>query len=258
MATTAASRKLFLLIITAILWVAALACIMAGEQAQSGGATEATPPGGGLQPAGPPVQSLPTGVLQPGEPPVLPQPTAPSQPAVPEQRLLIVEHPLRIRTGDGDILRLSLEIDEEGRLTPTAQTSGNRILSEPVEIPNVYDTHQVYVEARLDLAGMQTSPEGVLREQLQPGRPATFLWSLRPTEVGDYQGTLWAHLVFAPRDGGLEERSVLSAQTIEIQAVNLLGLGGPAARLLGGAGALLGSFLGLDTLLPLFKKLRRK
>ena len=171
----------------------------------------------------------------------------------------MVEWPPDIKVGDSDIIRLTLDVDRGGEASVTAQVAGNETRSEPVSIPNLYDTHNVWVEARMDLAGVLLSPQGEIREPLLPGEPAFFAWSVKPDEVGTFRGTIWLHLVFIPKDGGAESRRALSAQRVEVRAVNFLGLGGSTARWLGGFGTLLGSFISLDSILPwIFKRFRKK
>src|SRR5215475_13076124 len=41
-------------------------------------------------------------------------------PAIPERRELTLEYPPKIRAGDSDIVRLTLEVNEHGDITPTA------------------------------------------------------------------------------------------------------------------------------------------
>ena len=55
---------------------------------------------------------------------------------------------------EGDIVRLTLEVDDLGNITPTAQIEGNVVVGETIEIPDLYETHNVTAEAQLDLAGM--------------------------------------------------------------------------------------------------------
>jgi hypothetical protein len=179
-------------------------------------------------------------------PPSLPTPVSP---AVPENRFLVLEWPKKIRVGDSEIIRLALEMDSEGNMTPTASVEGSQIFSEPVQIPNLYDSHYVIAEARLDMAGLEYLPSGVISEALQPGQPVIFIWSVRPREIGAYKGTVWLHLRYVPKAGGPESRKVLTAQLIEVQGVNFFGLGGTAARVLGSVGVVIGSILGLDNLL---------
>lgn len=174
------------------------------------------------------------------------------QPAVPEPRLLVLEWPRAVRAGDGAVVRLSLEVDEAGRITPTAQVAGNQIRGEPVSVPDLYDTHNVVALARLDLAGVDVAPLGEVAEPMQRGQTVFFFWSLRPVEVGHYVGTIWVHLEFVPRDpasGLAVEQITLSAQQFDFAATNFMGLGGTAARIMGGAGVVLGAMLGLDKLL---------
>lgn len=169
-------------------------------------------------------------------------------PAVLEARRLTLEWPSKIRKGDADIVRLTLEMDELGNLTPTAMVEGHETRGETVYIPNVYDTHTVIAEARLDLAGMEVSPGEVIAQALLPGKAVSFFWSVSPDEVGSFRGTVWLKLRFLPLDGGPESERMLTSQIIEIQSVNLLGLGGASARLLGGLGAVLGGMIGADDL----------
>lgn len=178
----------------------------------------------------------------------LPTPTAAplDLPAVLEERLLVLEWPSRIRTGDSDLIILTLELDEEGNMTPTAQFEDHQVRGSAVEIPNLYDTHNIIAQARLDMAGVAYTPQGELVEPMRPGVPVVFSWSISPQNVGSYRGTVWVHLQFLPLDGSEVSRRVLSAQVVEVDSVNLLGLGGTSARLIGAVGAMVGAFLSLD------------
>jgi hypothetical protein len=179
-------------------------------------------------------------------------------PAVPETRMLTLEFPPVIRAGDSDVIRLTLEVDARGNLTPTAAVAGNTTRGEVVSIPNVYDTHNVLAEARLDLAGMEVRPAQTVSEPLQPGQTATFFWSVRPTDVGTFRGTVWFFLRFVPKDGGQESRQTLSAQMIEIEASSFFGIAAGPARWLGMAGMFLSSVLGLPFLEQALKWLLKR
>jgi hypothetical protein len=102
------------------------------------------------------------------------------------------------------------------------------------------------------------SPAAVISQPLLPGQAVTFYWSVSSDDVGVYRGTVWLYLRFLPLDGSPASERPLSAQIVEIETVNLLGLSGAPARILGGAGMLLGGMLGLDDLVKLVKKLRPK
>ena len=103
---------------------------------------------------------------------------------------------------------------------------GNVVTGEVIEIPNLYETHHVIAEARFDIAGMEVRPTELISEPLAQGTSATFYWSIRPQEVGVYRGTIWLYLRFVDKSNGEESRKTVSAQIVEIEAVNFLGLSG--------------------------------
>src|SRR6185436_1663553 len=129
-----------------------------------------------------------------------------------------------------------------------------------VSIPNVYDTHNVLAEARLDMAGMEVRPAETVSQPLLPGQSATYFWSVRPVDVGKYRGTVWLFLHFVPKGAGEESRQALSAQVIEIESTALFGIQSGPARWLGVAGTFFSSLLGLpfleEALKWLFKRIR--
>jgi len=171
------------------------------------------------------------------------------QPAIPESRRLTLEFPPVIRTGDSARIRLQLEVDDRGNVTPTAVVEGNKITGEVVEIPNLYETHNVIAEARLDMAGMEVQPSGTISEPLMQGQAVTFYWSIRPNESGKYEGTAWLHLRFVPKGGGDESRIPVSVQFLEIESRSFLGfIPGNLARGVGALGSVVGSVLGFPFL----------
>ncbi|MBN2386171.1 MAG: hypothetical protein JXB85_04070 [Anaerolineales bacterium] len=191
------------------------------------------------------------------------QPTPPTQlPAILETRRLTLEWPPFVRAGDADVIRLTLEVDAGGHLTPTAEYETHTITGQAVEIPNLYDTHTVLAIARLDMAGLEVAPPGQVSEALRPGRSVTFYWSIRPAEVGQYRGTVWFLLRFIPLDGGPESERALAALPIEVEAISFYGLKAGPARWLGAIGAFFGGVLGMpfleDIARWLFDRLRRR
>jgi hypothetical protein len=174
-------------------------------------------------------------------------------PAVPETRMLTLEYPPSIRAGDSDVVRLTLEVDNQGNLTPTVSVAGNVTEGQVVVIPNVYETHNVLAEARLDLAGADVRPSDIVSETLLPGQKVTFYWSVKPGDIGNYKGTVWFYLHFVPKAGGVESRQALSAQTIEISSTALFGIKAGVARWLGLAGTFIGSVLGFPFLEQVLK-----
>lgn len=183
-------------------------------------------------------------------------------PAIPERRRLTLEFPANIRAGDSDIVRLTLEVDDLGNITPTAQFEGNVVSGEVIEIPNLYETHHVIAEARFDIAGLQVSPPELISQTLAPRQSLHFYWSVRPQEAGIYRGTVWLYLRFVEKVSGEESRRAVSAQPVEIEAVNVLGLPARLIRTAGGIGSLVGAVIGFpffeDIVKFLFGRLRRK
>ena len=191
----------------------------------------APPPGSGSQPTAP-LSLTDTG------------PLATAQPAIPERRRLTLEFPPEIRAGDSDLVRLTLEVDDLGNLTPTAEIGGNVVTGDMVEIPNLYETHQVIVESRFDIAGMEVRPPELVSEALTPGSSVTFRWSIRPHDTGFYRGTIWLYLRFVDKQTGEESRKTVSAQLVEIEVVNFLGFSGGFARTTGVIGSVVGTIIG--------------
>ena len=200
----------------------------------------------------------------PGESPGDTEPTQPvsltalpprgtAQPAIPERRRLTLEFPPQIRAGDSDLVRLTLEVDDLGDLTPTAEMGGNVIEGEVVEVPNLYESHHVIAEARFDLAGTEIRPADLVSEPLSPGNSVTFRWSVRPQDVGLYRGTIWLYLRFVDKQTGEESQKTVSAQLVEIEAVNFLGLSGEFARTTGIIGSVVGTIIGF----PFFEDILR-
>ncbi len=174
-------------------------------------------------------------------------------PSIPERRRLTLEFPPQIRAGDSDVVRLTLEVDDLGNITPTAEVAGNVVTGEVVEIPNLYATHKVIAEARFDIAGMQVSPPGLSSQPLAQGQSVSFFWSILPDGVGVYRGTVWLYLRFVERVSGEESQKAVSAQPVEIEAVNFLGMSAGAARSFGVVGSIAGTILGFPFLEDIVK-----
>jgi hypothetical protein len=180
-------------------------------------------------------------------------------PAILETRRLTLEFPSKMRAGvEGDVVRLMLEVDDLGNITPTAQIEGNVVVGETIEIPDLYETHNVIAEARLDLAGMTVQPADSIYEPLKRGQSATFYWSIRPQEAGTYRGTVWLHLNFVDKSTGEESRIAVSAQLVEIEAVDFFGLSVNVARTSGVIGSVIGGVVGFPFIEDIFKFLFRR
>jgi len=167
-------------------------------------------------------------------------------PAVAEPRLLLLEWPSVIRTGDLASIRLAFS---------SAKMEGASLQSSPA----AGEGYSVLAQARLELPVIPHTPMGEVSQGVFPGRPVLFIWDLRPQRAGDANGTVWLHLSFVPLAGGPTLRQVLTAQRIQIRVINLLGLSGPWARALGSAGVVVGAVLVLDGVMTwLWSRLQRQ
>ena len=247
------SRTLIISVIAG--WMVLCGCVAVYFLSTQSPTGSASPPS-----QGEPIQAVGTESLPSEFPPsIVHEAVVPSpQPALPELRYLTLEYPPRIRAGDSDLVRLTLEADELGNITPTAEIGDHVVSGKSVEIPNLYETHHVVAEARFDMAGLEIRPTELMSEPLAQGNTATFYWSIHPRDVGLYRGTIWLYIRFVDKQTGEESRKTISAQIVEIEAVNLLGLSGVLARTAGLIGSLLGMIIGFpffeDTIKFLFRQ----
>ncbi len=236
-------ERLFLLLFLSLVLLLTLTSCGGLPADETATADEPTAPSG----TGEEAAAMPTATLS-----LLPDVGQPTPvPSILEQRRLTLEFPPMIKAGDSDNVRLTLEVDELGNLTPTAVVDGNVVSGETVQIPNLYDSHFVIAEARFDMAGVQIVPPEMISEPLLPGEKATFYWSVRPEETGQYRGTIWLYLRFVPKDGGDALTKTISAQFIEINATTFMGLKAGPARWLGAIGAFISGVLGM----PFFEEI---
>ena len=177
---------------------------------------------------------------------------------LPEKRLLSIEWPATIRVGDSDIIRLTLETDKRGQITPSAEVNGHQIIGQQVSIPDLYDLDNIIAEARLDMAGLQVSPDGAVRQTMLPGQTLVFYWSISPGQAGLYRGVLWVYLDLIPKNGGEMDQRALMAHRIDIQSTTVLGLPAATARWISAGGAVFSSILGFPFLEKLLEKLWRR
>jgi hypothetical protein len=232
------SRSVFPLFIASIpLVLSILACA---------GSSSAPPPDSAPQPTAPLPSINPTAIA------------VTAQPAMPEKRYLKLEFPPRIRVGDSDIIRLTLEVDDKGNIVPTAEVEGNTVTGGVIEIPNLYETHHVIAEARFDVAGLEIRPTELISMPISQGQTAVFYWSIRAVEVGTYRGTIWLYLRFVDKASGEETTKTVSAQIVEVNAVNFLGLPVNLARSTGVVGSIIGTIIGFPFFEDIVKFFFRK
>jgi hypothetical protein len=159
-----------------------------------------------------------------------------------ETRLLTIDSPRSVRVGDSDLIKMTFAVAPE-------------VNQESYTIPDLYDTHNLVLEARLDLAGMQVAPGAAISEPLRRGQTITFFWSISPIQAGHYRGNLWVYLNLVPKGGGEIDRRALVAHRMDIQGLSILGLPAGIARWGGAAAALLGLVFSIPFLEDILKRI---
>jgi hypothetical protein len=216
-----------------LLWAAALALAQAACGAGS------LPLENGESPAAEPSpHEVTTDVPQPTAPPATPAP------AITESRVVEIEWPAAIRMGDSDFIRLALALDEGGALAPTAEVAGHETAGERIDIPNLYETHNVLAVAELSAVGLEIDRPGPVSQTLLPGERAEWVWTIAPRTAGEQVATLTLHLRFVPKAGGETSERAVWARRLAIEGRTVLGLSGRAADVLGVAGSVMGAVLG--------------
>ncbi|MFZ6026675.1 MAG: hypothetical protein ACOYYS_03070 [Chloroflexota bacterium] len=164
---------------------------------------------------------------------------------IPENRSVNLEYPPGMREGDSDVILLTLEASDQG-VVATAQFDDHTTTETTIPIPNVYDTFSVQAEAQLDLPGANVNPPEPLVMPVLPGQRTSFAWTIKPDSAGNYRGVVRMTLIFTPLGGGQSIRQPLYAKALEVDVVNLFGIGGQQARWMGLIGSVVGSFITVE------------
>jgi len=178
-------------------------------------------------------------------------PTVPQETQLYERRLMNLEWPERIRVGESDRIQLVIQVDETGKITPTAVNGDHEITIEPILIPDLYDYYYLNVEARIDIAGMDVLPDGTVSTALVKGKDVVFAWSLSPRQVGSFSGTVWLYLNIIPKEDGVTHQELLLAKPITINSVTVFGLPANVARW----GGVLGTGFSFILGIPFFEEI---
>lgn len=186
--------------------------------------------------------------------PGLPSQDQEGPPTIKEDRQLILEWPQKIRKGDSGLISVILEMDQSGDVTPTVTIEGQESSGEPVQIPDLYDTHQVKTYAQLNIAGMEIRPEKQPQKPLQRGEQVSYHWTVFPEKEGVYQGTVTFQVQFTPREGGQRSEIYLPEQIFQIEVDTILGMSGRTARTIGWFGTLLGTIISGEDIVNLIQR----
>jgi hypothetical protein len=175
-------------------------------------------------------------------------------PTIKEDRQLILEWPQKIRKGDSGLISVILEMDQSGEVTPTVTIEGQESSGEPVQIPDLYDTHEVKTYAQLNIAGMEVRPDQQPQKPLQRGEKVSYHWTVYPEKEGVYQGTVTFQVQFMPEEGGKRSEIYLPEQFFQIEVDTILGMSGRMARTIGWFGTLLGTIISGEDIFNLIRR----
>jgi hypothetical protein len=152
-------------------------------------------------------------------------------------RALRLEFPTRIRLNDRALVRLAFEVEPEGAAPPPSPEVTNDLTAEAV---------QAIAEARLDLPGALVRPPDSIFEALVPEQSLEFYWTVVLSAPGEYRGTAWSFLTIHEDSSTRSSRIALGAQNVQMKSITLLGMGGEAARIVGGLCLIGGIVLGVS------------
>lgn len=159
-----------------------------------------------------------------------------------------MEHPRWLRVGRSESFRLSLAVEGD-RLVATAEVEGSEVTGEPIQIQDVYETHDVQAIASLHAAGLRVLPEEPISEPLMPGRSVSYHWNVAAEEAGSHVVTFTLRLRFQPKGGGNAIEETVWSRPFPIEARALSGLiPAPVATWIGAIGSAFGTFLGFPFL----------
>jgi hypothetical protein len=195
-----------------------------------------------------------------------PAPEATPTPEAIEQRIVEVEWPPRMRLGNSEVIRLSFIPSPEGGYVPVVEEEGHEVKATAVvPIPEEkFRRYWVYAVPGLSSINFEIDPPQPVSQEVLPGQPNVWRWSIKPREGGDHKLNLSLTLRWEPREAGSETRvseQQVWSDTLSISVQTSFGLNVFQADIVGLVGSVLGGALGLpfaeDALKWLLARLRR-
>ena len=154
--------------------------------------------------------------------------------AIQEERRLILEWMPIMRKGDLSKVKLSF-------IGSKTHGPDNPVLPlVATNYANIYDSYTINAEARMELIETEVYPSGLSGHVLPEDQDIYFVWTLKPKNPGNYEGTAWFYLKLFPLNGGEAFEQAISAQTVNIKVMSLLGLNSNYLRFLGVIGLVIG------------------
>jgi hypothetical protein len=130
-----------------------------------------------------------------------------------------VRWPKDFRLGITESIQVLVSQGEEEFSLNGAALDSASLISDPSLEP-----YYANLEARVELAGLQVDPPGLLSKNIQADQNVKFTWKISADQSGVYAGTIWLYLNLVPKnptDPKVQE--ILLAKPIEIQVKSLFG-----------------------------------
>jgi|GEM_PF-2044122 len=122
---------------------------------------------------------------------------------------------------------------------------------------NIFDVCNVNSEARIELSGFYLDPAGISGQVLSEDQDIVYIWKISPAKEGYYDGVAWLYLQLFPIDEGKLIEQAVSAQSIDIKVVSILGLKSNYWRVIGVLGVIIGIYLQKERINWLFSDVNR-
>jgi len=136
-----------------------------------------------------------------------------------EREQFSIYWPERILTGESETIQILVELDQD--------FISNNNLSEFNDFQEIIslDTYYVNLEARVELAGIDVNPSGVISKNILPGQKISFTWVILGKFTGEFQGMIWLYMNLIPKESSEKTlKEIILAKPINIQVHNFLGL----------------------------------
>lgn len=184
----------------------------------------------------------------------------------PESRVIELQYPARIYLGDTPSITLTLVVSPDGTyLTPTAKAASGQVVSDPIKIENLYNTHNVTAIATLESVGFKIDHAGAWEQPMTPGQDVKWIWTVNPDSEGVKTFKILLQLRYVPKQSGETLNKPLWVRDFDVEVRQYIFLPLGMARMAGvigfvggGIGTVLGFPFATEIVTWLWEKIRGK
>ncbi|MBI4630205.1 MAG: hypothetical protein HY740_00520 [Chloroflexi bacterium] len=184
----------------------------------------------------------------------------------PESRVIELQYPARIYLGDTPSITLTLVVSPDGTyITPTAKASGGQVVSDPIKIENLYETHNVTASATFESAGFKIDHAGAWEQPMTQGQNVKWIWTVNAESEGVKTFKILLQLRYVPKLSGETLNKPLWVRDFDVEVSKYIFLPLGVARMVGvigfvggGIGTVLGFPFAKEIVTWLWEKIRGK